>query len=394
MTLKEEQLQKLRELKKKQDRQVRNYSNLELLEEERKNINKKAGDTELVALKCVTNEQDLRERYETRNHRRGVSRRITAIVLLVFMVLGLCVLAGKMMCDNTQFIVDNGGFLPGFDPAEGTEGLDSPEATLIFLAVMLGITLAIIMFVPAEAFGAVEGGGCITALIIGLLVLVVGSGAVFYNLYLVRTAYVAVPAAAVVLSIIQRILVLKAMDGSVNTKLSRSQLARLNRAAQTDKENAAYNAQAKRDSKAKKLAELRPELDRIDQRIAKVKDDMFTVDMQMRSIGILHTDNFVALSRVLELMETGMATDLAHALRLYDSEEDARRRRKEAAEKRSQEMLAMMRLYDSMNQLRRDQAYRERSQNGERNFYEAEDERDYRDNLKKYRDAQRDYYEN
>lgn len=392
MSLREEQLEKLRELKKKQDRQLRNQNSLEMLQQQKKDLVKMAADTELVALKSVDNEKQLRKRMEDFNARTQVARQWTTMIVILFLILGLCIVSGKLLCDNSQQIMANGGFLPGFDPEEPIENLNTPEVTFIFEVVLLGITLAVIAFLNGEFFGAVEGGGCVIGLIVGFLILLAGTGTVFYNLSLVKTSYLIVPGAAVALAIVERILVLVMMNGN-GPKLSAVQKGRLKLAAKQDADNAIYNQQAKQESKQQKMEEMKPEFDRIEARINKIKADMYAKDLYMQKIGILHTGDFPYLNRILELMETGMAKDLTHALQLRDSEVAARKRKQEVKEQISNQLMAEMRLHMLLEQQRAEAADRARSYAWQTNFYEVQQERDYLAKLEKYREAQRDYYE-
>ncbi len=386
MTLKETQLQKLYALKKKQDRLCRYHENLGFYKEQKAQLQELAGDTELMPLKKTTYEKDLKERLEIRNPKSRSAKRSIFIAVVFLLILALCVASATICVRNAQYLLDNGGFLPGYEPEEPQDTFDTPSFSIIMLVVLMGILLLLIMVLPFDVLAPSSGWHfAIEAVII--LLLLAGLGITGYNLYLIKPFYLAFPAAALVLAIIYRII--SSVTESWNmARLTPRQKKQIAKAAAQDEINRRENVKIQSQAKQQNLTELKPELARLDSQIEAVRNKIIVTDLQMRSVDILDINDFPSLNRLLELLESNQATDLQHALKLRDSEENAKRQKEAADQRRLQEQMAIYQMYSTMRDLRRQDAYRKQSAVWDQNFRRTQEEIEYRDYLQGVRDRQ------
>ena len=389
MTEKEQQLKKLYELKKMQDRQCRAQEKVDYLNEQMAQIREQAADTELMPLKKTDHAQDLTERFKEYNVAHRAQTFLVVTVVLLLSLLAVCVLCGMILVDNDMFLLENGSILAGtVDPEEPMESFNTPTFGLVLGVVLMGICYLVVTYLPAELLMPESWVGFGIRAVAAML-LVGCTVFVCLALYKLEPYYLVLPIGGIVLSIVLRIATRVSFDRD-QSWLTQRQQAEIQRAVQLDERNKKMNVQIKQDAKTYSLAERQPEIDRIQGQIASTQTRMLLLDLQMRTLNVLHESYFPALPRILELLESNQATDISHALRLYDQEKDAYAKQEAADKRRTAEMVALYNLYGGIRRQAAEEANRQMMASWNLELNQLQTERDIRDKLKEIRD--REFY--
>ena len=141
-------LKRLYDLKKKQDRMCRNQDKIEYYNEQKEQIRTQAGDTTLMPLKSTNNAATLRARLEKNNRRAREIKHVVLIIITILAVAAICALCFLIFINNDMRILEKGGWFNTYDPEKPMDSSNSPKTDLIYSCIVMVCAITAFYFVP------------------------------------------------------------------------------------------------------------------------------------------------------------------------------------------------------------------------------------------------------